>query len=148
MKGALVSGLIAQVEGEPLGVGDLAGDGVEAECLERDGAMAEPVVLGHGLDERFFGWSGGPVLFAEAGEQIVEVGLGFRGKDLKRLLFSNSYRLVWDCPQGLCSFPSFRRSSKFHPPARHAGIGERFHVFLPTKQKAQSGEPALGLISN
>ena len=75
MKGALVRGLIAQVKGEPLGVGDLAGDGIEAECLERDGAVAEPVVLRHGLDERFFSGRGRPMLTAKASEELVKVEL-------------------------------------------------------------------------
>ena len=81
MKGALVGSLIAEVEREPLGVGDLAGDGVETECFERDSAFAEPLVLGHRLDERFFGRRSGPVLVTKAGEEFVELELGFRGKD-------------------------------------------------------------------
>ncbi len=83
MKGALVSGLIAQVKGEALSVGDLAGDGVEAGCLERDGAGAEPVVLCHVLDERFFRGCGRPVLGTKAGEEFIEIGLRFGGEDLE-----------------------------------------------------------------
>jgi hypothetical protein len=38
------------------------------------------VVLGHGLHERLFGGGGGLVLVAEGGEEVVKVGLAFRGK--------------------------------------------------------------------
>src|SRR4051812_35136334 len=83
MKGALVRGLIAQVKREALSVGDLAGYGVEAERFERDGTAAEPVVLGHGLDERFFGECVRLMLAAKAGEEFVELELRFGRKDLE-----------------------------------------------------------------
>jgi nucleoside-diphosphate-sugar epimerase len=37
-------------------------------------------MLGHGLDERLFGGGGGLVFVAEGGEEIVKIGLAFRGK--------------------------------------------------------------------
>jgi len=55
MEAALVNGLIAQIEGELLRVDDLAGSEVEAGLLKLESPMAQPMVLGHGLDERFFG---------------------------------------------------------------------------------------------
>ena len=54
MEGTLVRGLVAQVEGELAFVDDLAAGVIEAGLFEPHGAMAEPVVFGDGLDERFF----------------------------------------------------------------------------------------------
>ena len=70
-------GLVAQVEGELAIVDDLAGGVVEAGFFEPHGAVAEPVMLGHGLDERFFGGCGGVVLLLELSVELVELGLGF-----------------------------------------------------------------------
>ena len=50
MEGAGVGGLVAEVEGEHLGFGDLAGLGVEAGVLEGLGAVGEPVRFGHVVD--------------------------------------------------------------------------------------------------
>ena len=67
MEVALVGGLVAQVEGELFWVGGLTGSGVVAGGFEVEGALAEPVMLGHGFDERGFGEGGGLVLVAEDG---------------------------------------------------------------------------------
>ncbi len=45
-----MGGLVAEVEREHLGVGDLTGLGVEAGVLEGLGAVGEPVGFGHGVD--------------------------------------------------------------------------------------------------
>ena len=77
MEAALVNGLIAQIEGELLRVDDLAGSEVEAGLLKLESPMAQPMVLGHGLDEGFFGGSCGLVLLLELGQELVELGLRF-----------------------------------------------------------------------
>ena len=41
-------------------------------ALEAHGALTEPEVLGHLLDEQSFGWAGRPVLFVEVREEGVE----------------------------------------------------------------------------
>ncbi len=81
MEGALVGGLVAQVESELFLVGDGAGFGIVAGGLEIQSAAAEPVVLGDGFYERGFGQGFGLVLVAECGEECVELGLGFAGED-------------------------------------------------------------------
>ena len=78
MKGSFVGGLIAQIEGEFLGVDYLAGCEVKAGLLQPEGAMAQPMMLGHGLNKCFFRRSGGLVVVAEGGEESVEFGLTFR----------------------------------------------------------------------
>ncbi len=50
MKGAGVSGLIAEVEREEADVGDLAGLGVEAGVLKGLSAIGEPMGFGHAVD--------------------------------------------------------------------------------------------------
>ena len=50
VEGAGVGGLVAEVEGEQRGVGDLAGVRVEAGVLEGLGAVGEPVGFGHRVD--------------------------------------------------------------------------------------------------
>jgi hypothetical protein len=55
-------------------VDDLAGGVVEAGFFEPHGAVAKPVVLGHGLHERFFGRSLRLVLLLELSEELVELG--------------------------------------------------------------------------
>jgi len=72
-----VGGLVAQVERELTIVDDLAGGVVEAGFFEPHGAMTEPVMLGHDLDERFFAGCGGLVLLLELSQELVELGLGF-----------------------------------------------------------------------
>ena len=61
MIGAIVSGLVAEIEAELLGVGWGAGFdcGFEKRLLEAEGALGEPVVLGHGGDQGFLGFGGG-----------------------------------------------------------------------------------------
>jgi len=73
-------GLVAQVEGELALIDDLAGSEVEAGFFQPHGAVAEPVMLGHGLDERFFGGSLGLVLLLELGQELEELGLRFGGQ--------------------------------------------------------------------
>ena len=67
----------SEVESEFALVDDLASDVVEAGFFEPHGALAKQVVLGHGLDERFFGRSLRLVLLLELSEELVELGLGF-----------------------------------------------------------------------
>ena len=50
VEGAGVGGLVAEVEGELRGVGDLAGLRVETGVLEGLGAVGEPVGFGHPVD--------------------------------------------------------------------------------------------------
>ena len=50
---------------------------VEAALLEGAGADAEPLVLGQGIDQQVLGGSGGFVLGAEIGEELVVVCLHF-----------------------------------------------------------------------
>jgi hypothetical protein len=50
VEGAGVGGLVAEIEGEQRGVGDLAGLRVETGVLEGLGAVGEPVGFGHGVD--------------------------------------------------------------------------------------------------
>ena len=78
-----MGGLVAQVEGELFLVGDLAGSGVVAAGFEVEGALAKPVMLGHGFDERGFGESGWSMLAGEGGEEFIEFGLRFGGEDAK-----------------------------------------------------------------
>ncbi len=44
-------------------------------------AIAKPVMLGHGFDQRGFGEGGWLMLFGEGGQECVEFGLRFREKD-------------------------------------------------------------------
>jgi len=82
VEGALVRGLVAQVEGELAVVDDLASGVVEAGFFQPHGAVAKPVVLG--LDERFFGRSLRLVLLLDLSEELVELGLRF-GKQHPRI---------------------------------------------------------------
>ncbi len=50
MESAGVGGLVAEVERERLGIGDLSGLGIEAGVLEGLGAVGEPMGFGHGVD--------------------------------------------------------------------------------------------------
>ena len=45
----------------------------EAEFLKSEGALDEPVMLGHALDEDLLSWRGWLVLFDEAFEKQIEV---------------------------------------------------------------------------
>ncbi len=56
MKGAGVGGLVAEVEGEGFGVGDLTGGWVEGGVLEGLGALGEPVRFRHGVYEDGLGF--------------------------------------------------------------------------------------------
>jgi hypothetical protein len=73
MEGAFVAAAIADVEGETLFV-DVAYL-IEALGFEKLGAAAQPLVLGHALDECIFGASHGAVLVSQIHEQIV-IGVG------------------------------------------------------------------------
>ena len=81
MEAALVGGLVAQVEGELFLVRDLAGGEIVAGGFEAERALAEPVMLGHGFDERGFGEGDGLMLLAERGKERIEFGLRFGGED-------------------------------------------------------------------
>lgn len=72
-----MGGLIAQVEGEPFGVADFTADVIEAFLLQGDGALAEPRVLRHAVDEGFLERGDGRELLAEFLETIVIEILGF-----------------------------------------------------------------------
>ena len=67
MEGAGVSGFVAEVEGEELGVGDLAGLLVEAAGLEVRGAVGEPVRFGHGVNQDGLGFGGWLMFVGERG---------------------------------------------------------------------------------
>ena len=76
-EGAVVVGLVAEIDREQE-IGALAGAlAVEAAFLERGGAEAEPVVLGELVDQRVFGGGGGLMLGAEVGQELVVVVLRF-----------------------------------------------------------------------
>ena len=67
MEGAGVGGLIAEIEGEEFGVGNLAGLWIEAGVLEGLGSIGEPVGFDHGVDEDGFGFGGGQVFGGQGG---------------------------------------------------------------------------------
>src|SRR6185437_8763973 len=70
MEGTLVGGFIAQVESEALVV-----DGAvvqETVPLQHGGAVAQPVMLGHALDQDQFGTVFGAVLIFEVYGELVE----------------------------------------------------------------------------
>ena len=69
MEGALVGGLVAQIEGKTFFVnGAVVG---EAVGLQQPGAVAQPVVLGHALDQDHFGAARGSMLALEVDHQLV-----------------------------------------------------------------------------
>ena len=70
-EGALVGGLVANEHGEVNGY-HVALRELQGNPLKAHGALAEPEVLGHLLDEESFGWAAGLVLFDEIGEKCVE----------------------------------------------------------------------------
>lgn len=68
MEGPVVCGLITQVESD-LGFRIVRrGFGVETGSLERDGALGQPIVLHHFLDEDLFGDGLGPVFRLQVNE--------------------------------------------------------------------------------
>jgi len=71
---AVIGGLVAQVEGERFFL--LGGRAIarEGQVLEANSALAKPVMLGHALDEDFFGGSGGLVFAAERIEEVIVEG--------------------------------------------------------------------------
>ena len=78
-------GLIAQIVRELLFIGDGAGFGIVAGGFQIQSAAAKPVMLSHGFDEGDFGEGFGLVLFAERGEDRIELGLRFAGEDTEGL---------------------------------------------------------------
>jgi hypothetical protein len=58
--GPLVGGLVAHEDGQVLGNAVGFSEGF---ALQSDGALLEPVALGHFLNEQSFGDVGGPVAF-------------------------------------------------------------------------------------
>jgi hypothetical protein len=110
VEAALVRGLVAQEERELLLIGDLSGGGIVAAGFEVKGALAKPVMLGHGFDERGFGERGWLVLIAEDGEELIEFGLRFGGEDAE-----GSGETVAQVVQGSGGFSgiAFRTGRKF-----------------------------------
>src|SRR5947209_2918585 len=76
MKRPLVRGLVAEIERQVL-VMVARADFVEADALEIEGALGEPPVLGHALDEQVFGRSCGTMLVLPAVEEFFEFVLVF-----------------------------------------------------------------------
>src|SRR5579883_964388 len=72
VKGALVRGLVAQIEGKLAGVLDDA-VGAGAQRLQIAGAAAQPFVLGQTVDQKLFGHSLGLVLGSQARLQGLEL---------------------------------------------------------------------------
>ena len=79
-EGAVIGGLIAQVEGERFFLVGGRAIAREGQVLEANSALAKPVMLGHALDEDFFGGSGGLVFAAERVEELIEGVLVFGGE--------------------------------------------------------------------
>lgn len=83
MEGTVVGGLVAEEERE---LAFLIAEGqivCHSDVLETLGALAEPVVLRHILDQDGFGGGGGLVLGAEGVEELVEFMLIFGRQDVK-----------------------------------------------------------------
>ena len=79
MEGALVGGFIAQVESEAFVI-----DGAvvqETESLQKRGAVAQPVVLGHALDQDEFGTVFRAVFIFEIHDELVEFYGAFPGEE-------------------------------------------------------------------
>ena len=87
MEGALVRGLVANVERELflLRLG-FAGRflAVEAHVLQQNGALLEPVVLGHVIDEDLLGGGGGLVLVAQAVRSLSNSARSSQARTVKR----------------------------------------------------------------
>ncbi len=77
VKGALVRGLVANIKRQLLRLVTVGPVATEGQILKPDGALGEPEVLGHALDEELFGWGVGLALAAETGEQFGELVLVF-----------------------------------------------------------------------
>ena len=80
MEGALVGGLIADQHGEVFGRHVVLRE-LQGNPLKAHGALAEPEVLGHLLDEESFGGARQPVFFVEIGEEGFEFFPVFTAKD-------------------------------------------------------------------
>jgi hypothetical protein len=77
VEGSAVGGLVAQQKAEGL-------DGVavlEVWVLERQSALAGPVVLRHLLDQDQFGAGGWPVLFDQVTDELAVIGFIFVGEE-------------------------------------------------------------------
>ena len=83
MIGAIVRGLVAEIETELFGVRRGAGfeRGFEEGLLEAEGALLEPVMLGHGGDQDFLGFGGWGEFEVEVEEEIVVSGVVLGGED-------------------------------------------------------------------
>lgn len=81
MEGAVVGGLVAKEESELallIAQRKIVG---HSDVLEALGALAEPVMLRHFLDQESFGHGGGLVFGAKAAEEVVEFVLVFGRQD-------------------------------------------------------------------
>ena len=79
MKGAILRGVVANIERKLLFI-DLGGV-LKRGGLQTQGALTDPVVLGHLLDEHGFGGSGGLMFVAQRFEQFLEFGGVFVGQE-------------------------------------------------------------------
>ena len=80
VEGALVGGLVAHIEGELFFLPAGGEFGVEREALEREGALHEPVMLGHVVDEQLFSWGRRLVFGAQIGNELLEVFFALPGE--------------------------------------------------------------------
>src|SRR5690242_6889849 len=79
MEGALVCRLIAQVESEAFVIDRAIVQ--ETESLQQGGAIAQPVVLGHALDQDQLGTVFRAVLVFEVDDELVEFYGAFPGEE-------------------------------------------------------------------
>lgn len=78
IEGALMRGLVAKVEGQLLFVDCGCG---EALVLEANGALGEPMGLGHPGDEEFFGGGRGVVFVKQVMQERFKGGAILAGND-------------------------------------------------------------------
>jgi len=81
VEGALMSGLVAEVEGKGFGVGDFAGFGIEAAGKEPLGALRQPMAFRHVGDEDEFGRSRGLIFVGQGVLKGAELVLALEGKE-------------------------------------------------------------------
>ena len=84
MKSTFVRDLVAKVERQALVVIGCRNFFLNTLGLETHGALAEPEMLSHPLDEQDFGWSGGSMLGAESVVELVKFFLAFPAGIMKR----------------------------------------------------------------
>ena len=81
MKGPLVGGGVAEVEGKEFLVFNLTGSLIEAALLQAIRTVKQPAVLGHRCDQQSFGGVLRFLLFHEGFEQGVVFSLILAGQD-------------------------------------------------------------------